>query len=138
MFMPTLFDDFFEEFTRPVAPKHIPVNTMQLMKTDVKEEENGFTLDIEIPGYNKEDLKLELKEGYLNVSAEKNSENKEEKGKYIRRERYFGSVSRSFYVGEEITPEDINAKFENGVLAVFVPKKETQPKLPEAKYIQIA
>ncbi len=138
MFMPTLFDDFFEEFARPVAPKHIPVNTMQLMKTDVKEEENGFTLDIEIPGYNKEDLKLELKEGYLNVSAEKNSESKEEKGKYIRRERYFGTVSRSFYVGEELTTEDINAKFENGVLNIFVPKKETQPELPESRYIQIA
>lgn len=139
MYMPRLFDDFFEEFTRPVASKRPVFSTSQLMKTDVKENENGFTLDIELPGYSKDDLKLELKEGYLIISAVKNEDIKdEEPDKYVHRERYFGTVSRSFFVGEALEVEDITAKFENGVLTVNVPKKELQPKLPESKYIQIA
>ena len=139
MFMPGLFDEFFDDFARPVVTRRVAPMT-QIMKTDVKELDNGFELDIEIPGFKKEDLQLELKEGYLNVSATtKQENNKDDKdGHYIRRERYIGTSQRSFYVGDEITEEDIKAKFENGVLNIFVPKKEELPKIPESKYIAIA
>ena len=92
-----------------------------------------------MPGFNKEDLKAELKEGYLTISASTNKDNgeKDENGKYIRRERYVGSCSRSFYVGEEIKQDDIKAKFENGILKISVPKKEAQPKVEEDKHIAI-
>jgi HSP20 family molecular chaperone IbpA len=109
------------------------------MKTDIKENEGGFELDIDLPGYKKEDVKAQLKDGYMTISAETNQEkdDKDDKGKYIRRERYYGTCSRSFYVGEDITEEDIKAKFENGILKVFVPKKEAQPAVKENKFIQI-
>ncbi len=140
MFIPSLFDDFFEDFARPVVTRRVSAPATSVMKTDVKELEDGFDLSIEIPGFKKEDLQLELKEGYLTVSATtKQENNKEDKeGRYIRRERYVGTSSRSFFVGEEITEEDIKAKFEDGVLNIYVPKKEEQPKIPEAKYIAIA
>lgn len=136
MLMPSLFDDFFADFARPVRRSLNPMP--QLMKTDVKEKDNGFDLDIELPGYKKEDLTLELKEGYLNVSATtKQSNDDEENGHFIRRERYIGTSSRSFYVGDEVTEEDIKAKFEDGILKIYVPKKEAQPEIPESKYIAI-
>ena len=138
MFMPGLFDEFFDDFARPIASRRGNSAPAQIMKTDVKELDNGFDLDIELPGYKKDDLQLELKEGYLTVTASKKVENNEEKkGTYIRRERYLGTSARSFYVGEEVTQEDIKAKFEDGVLNIFVPKKEAQPKIPESKYIAI-
>ena len=138
MFMPGLFDEFFDDFARPVVARRASTAPAQIMKTDVKELDNGFDLDIELPGYKKEDLQLELKEGYLTVTASKKVENNDEKkGHYIRRERYVGTSARSFYVGEEVTQEDIKAKFEDGVLNIFVPKKEAQPKIPESKYISI-
>ncbi len=138
MLMPSLFDEFFDDFEKPVSRRH-PVNALpQIMKTDVKELDNGYVLDIELPGLKKEDLQLELKEAYLTVSATSRTETKDEdKGHYLRRERYVGTSSRSFYVGEEVTQEDIKAKFEDGVLNIFVPKKEEQPKVPESKYIAI-
>ena len=129
------FDDFFDA---PVKSRKLfPTNN--LMRTDVKETEDGFDLDIDLPGYSKEDVKGEIKDGYLTISAYKSSE-KEEKdseGKYIRRERFSGNCSRSFYVGENITEEDIKAKFENGILKVFVPKKTKEPEVEEKKYISI-
>ena len=109
------------------------------MKTDVTEDENGYHLDIELPGYKKDDIKAELKEGYMTITATK-AENKEEadkKGNYIRRERYQGTSSRSFYVGEEVKEEDIKAKFEDGILKVFVPKIEAVPEVPQSKFIAI-
>ena len=114
-------------------------NTNSLMKTDIRETDGSFELDIDMPGFNKEDLKAELKEGYLTISASTNKDNgeKDENGKYIRRERYVGSCSRSFYVGEEIKQDDIKAKFENGILKISVPKKEAQPKVEEDKHIAI-
>ncbi|WP_321018140.1 Hsp20/alpha crystallin family protein, partial [Eisenbergiella porci] len=98
-----------------------------------------FELDIDMPGFNKEDLKAELKEGYLTISASTNKDDgeKDENGRYIRRERYVGSCSRSFYVGEDIKQDDIKAKFENGILKISVPKKEAQPKVEEDKHIAI-
>ena len=140
MLMPGLFDEFIDEFSRPsksLVRYNYPANTV--MKTDVKESDGGYDLDIELPGYKKEDVKAELKEGYLTITASKNENNDEadKKGQYIRRERYNGSCSRSFYVGEEVTEQDIKAKFEDGILKVFVPKKEAVPEVPETKYIAI-
>lgn len=124
-----LFDDMFHDpfFTRnaqPAAP--------QIMKTDVEEKDNGYELDIELPGYAKEDVQAELKDGYLTITAKK-AENKDEEDKkhnYVRKERYTGSCKRTFYVGEELKQEDIKAGFQNGILKLFVPK-ETQQKVEE-------
>jgi HSP20 family molecular chaperone IbpA len=140
IFGESLFDDFFDGFTRParsVARYSSP--TTSVMKTDIKETEGGFELDIDLPGYKKEDVKAQLKDGYMTITAEtsQNNDEKDDDGKYIRRERYFGTCSRSFYVGENITEEDIKAKFENGILKISVPKKEAQPVVEENKYIAI-
>ena len=109
------------------------------MRTDVRETDGGYELDIDLPGVKKEDVQAELKDGYLVVSANTNSSNdeKDQDGKYIRRERYSGSFSRSFYVGDAVTQEDIKAKFENGTLKLSVPKKEEKPAVEEKKYISI-
>lgn len=135
-----LFDNFFDDFTRParsVARYSTP--TTSVMRTDIKETDAGYELDIDLPGYKKDDVQAELKEGYLTITAksQKENEEKDSDGKYIRRERYLGTCSRSFYVGEEITQEDIRARFENGILKLSVPKKEAKPKVEESKYIQI-
>ena len=110
-----------------------------LMRTDVKETDNSYELDMDMPGFDKGDIKAELKNGYLTISASSNRNNdeKDKDGKYIRRERYTGSCSRSFYVGDDVKQEDIKAKFENGILKVTVPKKEEKPAVEENKYISI-
>lgn len=98
-----------------------------MMSTDVKENENGYEIAIELPGFKKEEVLADLANGYLTVKAEKEADNDtEENGSYIRRERYYGSCSRSFYVGEAVGEEDIKAKFENGLLKLSVPKKDTK------------
>lgn len=138
IFGENLFDDFFG-FDYPVRSFQ-SVDAGDMMKTDVKENETGYELDISLPGYKKEDIQAELKDGYLTVSAStsKKTEEKDEKtGRYIRRERYTGSCKRSFYVGEAITQEDIRAKYEDGVLKLAVPKKEVKPAVEEKKYISI-
>ena len=134
-----LFDDFFEDFARPVRNVQRYNTSTGIMRTDIKETENGYELDIDLPGCKKENVTAELKEGYLTISAETNKidEQKDENGRYIRRERYYGNCSRSFYVGEEVTQEDIKAKFEDGILKVSVPKKEAKPAVEESKFIQI-
>ena len=111
-----------------------------IMKTDVHEHDDHFEADIDLPGFSKEQVKLALEDGYLTVSAEKglDKDEKNNKGKLIRQERYSGAMSRSFYVGEEVTVEDIKAKFENGVLKIDIPKKEPKKQIPTNKYIQIA
>ncbi len=134
---PSFTNDFFRTNSRePATTKPAP----HLMKTDVRETETGYELDIDLPGYAKEDIKLELEDGTMTISASKNTNNdeKDENGRYIRRERYASSMSRSFYVGETIKPEDIHAKYENGVLKLSVPKEEP-PKVEEKKpnYISI-
>ena len=110
-------------------------NAAHIMKTDVHEHEQGFELDIDLPGFKKEDIKLSLENGYLVIEAGKSLE-KEKKGKAIRKERYEGSMQRSFYVGEDVKEEDIKAKFEDGVLKLTVPKKEKE-EVPEKKTILI-
>ena len=110
-----------------------------LMKTDIKENDKGYELDVDLPGYKKEDVKAELKDGYLTISASNDNtkEEKDEDGKYIRKERYTGSVSRSFYVGKDITEKDIHGKYENGILMLDIPKKAPEKKVEEKKFVTI-
>ena len=139
IFGENLFDDFFEDFARPLRSSTRYNASAGVMRTDVRESDAGYELDIDLPGYKKEDVKAELKDGYLTISAETRTDNdeKEENGKYIRRERYYGTCSRSFYVGKEVTQEEIRARFEDGILKVAVPKKQAKPAVEESKYIQI-
>ncbi len=139
LFRDDLFDTFFDDFTR-AGRKFLPTNSSNaVMKTDVKEHEGGYELNIELPGYQKENVQAQLKDGTLTITASRNTENeeKDEKGKFIRRERYYGNCTRSFYVGDEVEQEDIKARFENGVLIIDIPKKEAKPKIEENKYIAI-
>ncbi|MBQ8932899.1 MAG: Hsp20/alpha crystallin family protein [Lachnospiraceae bacterium] len=144
IFSENLFDDLMN-FDFPTFPDFGDVDKKlygkhagHLMKTDVKEHEDQYEVDIDLPGFKKDEIKLDLENGYLTVSAAKglDKDEKDKKGKLIRQERYAGSMQRSFFVGEEITTEDIKAKYENGVLKLNVPKKEAK-KLPEKKTIMI-
>lgn len=147
MLVPTLyrnsmFDDFDDLFNLMEMPtRHDPLfgkRADRLMRTDVRETEKGYELDIDLPGFKKEDVHAELKNGYLTISAQKGLEKEEKKteeGRYLRRERYSGSLSRSFYVGDAITEDDVKAKFENGILQISLPKKEAA--VPEQKRIMI-
>lgn len=140
IFGESLFDGLFDDFARPVRNRiSYMMPTSSAMKTDVRETENGYELDIDLPGCKKEDVKAELKDGYMTISAERqmSDDTKDENGKYLRRERYYGSCSRSFYVGEEVTEEDIRAKFEDGILKLTVPKKEAKPAVEEKRQIMI-
>ena len=145
MLMPTiwgenLFDDFFDDFRRPMKRREpIGAGIPAVMKTDIKETENAYELHIDLPGYSKDKVQAELKDGYLTVSANNTVENdeKDNDGHFIRRERYYGSCSRSFYVGEHLTQDDIKAKFEDGILKLNVPKKEAKPEVEEKHYISI-
>ena len=133
------FDDMDREFARMEKPLY-GHNAKNLMKTDVREHDDGYEVDIELPGFQKDEVQLSLENGYLNITASKGldkDETDKKTGKLIRQERYAGSMSRSFYVGEEITEEDIKAKLEHGVLSLLIPKKEAKPQLPEKKFISI-
>ena len=133
-----MFDDFDRDFFRGFSrPEHVLYgkNASRMMKTDVKETDEGYEVDVDLPGFKKDEIKLELNSGYLTISTEK-SMNKENKGKMLRQERYVGTMQRSFYVGGSITEEDIKAKYENGVLSLLIPKKEAK-KEPEKKTILI-
>lgn len=127
-----LFDNFFGDDDFFTKREH------RLMKTDIKEKKDKYIIEMDLPGYDKENINLELNNGYLEVSAKVEKEDKnDEDEKFVRRERFFGECSRSFYVGEDITQEDINAEFKNGTLKIEIPKKEEQEKLPETKKIEI-
>lgn len=131
-----LFDDMFNDafFTNGYRSS----NT-QIMKTDVQENDKAYVMDIELPGYEKEDVQAELKEGYLTITAQK-SEKKEEKdpnNKFVRRERYTGTCKRSFYVGEDVKQEDIKAAFRNGILRLEVPKEQPKVEEKQPKMIEI-
>ena len=129
-------DDFFnDDFLMDFGGK----NRNVMMKSDIKELENSYLLEVELPGFTKEDIKAEVNNGYLVITAEHNNnkEEKDEEGRYIRKERYSGQCMRSFYVGEGLKEEDIKAKFENGILKLEVPKKAAEEKVEEKKYIQI-
>lgn len=143
MLMPSIIGDSFLDdlFGYPertyAAPKQTQMNGF--MQADVAESEDAYTVEMNLPGVKKENVKIELKDGYLIVNASTKSETTEEdkKTKYIRKERYSGSGSRTFYVGKDLTQEDIKAKFEDGVLKLTVPKIEKKPEEPKSKYITI-
>ncbi len=113
-------------------------NAKNIMKTDIRETDNGFELDIDLPGFKKDEVSAELKNGYLIISAAKglDKDEKDKEGRYIRRERYSGNCTRSFYVGEQVSQEDIKAKFEDGILKIAFPKQD-QKKMEENRYIAI-
>ena len=124
-----LFDDMFDMdamFGRknPLYGKH----AKNLMKTDIRETDKTYELDIDLPGFKKDEIQVELENGYLTIRAEKglNKDEQDKKGRYIRQERYAGSCSRTFYVGEAVEPEDVSAKFENGILQLHILKKEAK------------
>ncbi len=140
IFRENLFDDFFDDFYRPAVRKtNSNVTIPNVMKTDIKETSGAYELSIDLPGYKKEDVQIQLKDGNLTISASTKKENNEdvEDGRYIRRERFYGSCSRSFYVGDAVTEEDIKARFADGILKVVVPKKEAKPEVEEKKLIAI-
>ena len=145
----SLFDDFFEDFfdfpvfddraMQKAQKKLYGRHAANMMKTDVKEHDGHYEVDVDLPGFKKDEISLELKDGYLVISAAKGldtEEKEKQKKKFVRRERYAGSMSRSFYVGEDIKQEDIHAKYENGVLKLTLPKEEEKKRL-EKNYIAI-
>lgn len=152
MLLPSIFGndlfDAFDSYFYPVfetRPAQTPERKLyghhaaRMMKTDVKETETGYEVDVDLPGFKKEQIELTLKDGYLTVEAGKGLEEEHKDdahGRYIRRERTFGSMSRSFFVGEQIEQGDIKARFEDGVLRIFVPKKEVK-KIEEKQTITI-
>ena len=135
-----LFDEFFNDpfFTgsreKAEEPKNLPV-----MRTDIREKDGNYLLDVELPGYSKEDIRIELKDGYLTIKAERKSDGEEtdQKGRVIRSERFMGTCQRTFYVGDHVKKEDVAAAYEDGVLKLNVPKKVEQPKVEESHYIDI-
>ncbi|MGF6907686.1 Hsp20/alpha crystallin family protein [Fusobacterium sp. PH5-44] len=139
MFIPVIFN---RNFVNDILDDKFPIELNKnnnLMNTDIKELKDSFLLELELPGFNKENIKAEVKDGYLTVSATHSSEKeeKDQEGKYIKKERSTGHCSRSFYIGEVVTEKDISAKFENGILKITIPKKEKIEKLEEKKYVTI-
>ena len=152
MLMPSIFgEDMFDDFMRDfsffdenagnkIEKKLYGRHAKNMMKTDIKEQEDGYELEMDLPGFTKDEITAELKDGYLTISASKGldkDEQEKETGKYIRRERYAGACQRSFYVGEDITEQDIKAEFKHGILKLFVPKKEAKPAVETKKYVTI-
>jgi len=143
IFGENLFDDFFgPDFSMfPMLEGRSPLygkSAKSLMKTDVRETETSYELDIDLPGFKKDEVSVELKDGCLTINASKemNRDEQDKRGNYIRQERYAGSCSRSFYVGDDVEPEDVSAKFEDGILKLSMPKKE-QKQLPRRSVIAI-
>ena len=142
IFGENLFDDWFESpiekaffgDRNPLYGKH----AKNLMKTDVRETDSSYELDVDLPGFKKEDIQAQLKNGYLTISASKSLDKDEtdKEGRYIRQERYTGQCSRTFYVGDAVTQNDIRAKFEDGILKLSVPKKQPQA-IESSQYISI-
>ena len=145
VFGENLFDDSWMDFPfdKEFFSKKSPLygkNAKNMMKTDVRETDDSYEVDMDLPGFKKDEVKVQLADGYLTIEAAKGldkDEKDKKSGKYIRRERYAGSMSRSFYVGEGITQEDIHAKYEHGVLKLSIPKKEEQKKVEKSNYIAI-
>lgn len=143
IFGENLFDEFFDD-DFPMIPMRSIRNPLygksakNLMKTDVRETDNTYELDVDLPGFKKDEVQLDLKDGYLTISAAKglDKDQEDKKGKYIRQERYAGACSRSFFVGEEIEPRDVSAKFEDGILRVSLPK-QVKKELPRNSTIAI-
>ncbi|MBP3926088.1 MAG: Hsp20/alpha crystallin family protein [Clostridium sp.] len=147
IFGENLFDDFFRDFPafddkaeRKAEKKLYGRHAQNLMKTDIKEMKDGYELEIDLPGFKKDEITVSLEDGNLTISAAKGLDQEEQEkktGRYIRRERYAGACERSFYVGEDLNVDDIKAEFKHGILKLFVPKKEEKPAVEEKKYISI-
>ena len=152
MLMPSIFgEDLFDNFMKDfpffddntesnVEKKLYGRRGKNLMKTDIKETEGGYELEMDLPGFTKDEIKVSLENGYMTISAARGldvDEQEKETAKYIRKERYAGSCQRSFYVGEDITEEDIKGEFKHGILKLFVPKKEAKPAVEQKKYVSI-
>lgn len=146
IFGENLFDDFMDDFAFPTFSAFPNVDrrlygkhAKNIMKTDVRETESGYEVDIDLPGFKKDEIKMQLNDGYLTVSAAKSldKDEKDKEGNYVRRERYAGSMSRSFYVGEQVTEEDIHPKYENGILTFSLPKEEKKVIENTPHYISI-
>ena len=152
MLMPSIFgEDLFDNFMKDfpffddntesnVEKKLYGRRGKNLMKTDIKETEGGYELEMDLPGFTKDEIKVSLEKGYMTISAAKGLDKDEQdkkSGRYIRKERYAGSCERSFYVGEDITEEDIKGEFKHGILKLFVPKKEAKPAVEQKKYVSI-
>ena len=141
MLYPSVFsndfaDDFFNDFF--AAPMKRVTYGSNSMRTDIKELDDSYELDVQLPGYNKEDVEVEIKNGYLTVRANhtEHTEDKED-GKYIRKECYTGSCERSYYVGDKLTSDDVKANFANGVLQLTVPKEDKLPEREQKQLVQI-
>lgn len=152
MLLPSMFgEDMFDEFMRDfpffddrdakkAERKLYGRRGRNLMKTDVKELDQGYELEMDLPGFAKDEIQVSLENGYLIIQAAKGLDQDEQEkntGRYIRRERYAGACERSFYVGEDITHEDIKGEFKHGILRLFIPKKEAKPAVQQKKYIHI-
>lgn len=142
MYLPSIFEDnfidnFFDQMFN--LPMEFNQRMTTNMSTDVKDLGNSYEMDIELPGYAKENIHAELNKGYLTITANKSESNdsKDEKGRFIRQERYEGKCQRSFYVGEHLTESDIQAGFENGILKLVFPKEDVQNKIEQNRYIPI-
>ena len=134
MLMPKIFDDdFFRDdfFDRKDR-------NFNLMKTDIREDDKSYLLDIDLPGYSKDDIKIDITDGYLTINAKVEKEDNDEKKNYVRRERFTGEVTRSFYVGEDIKEDEVKATFKNGILTLEVPKLNLEDKKKDKKYIEIS
>ena len=141
IFGENLFDEFFGNpfglvNTAPAEEALYGKHARNLMKTDVREMDNSYELDVDLPGFKKDEITVDLKNGYLTIGASKGLDKEEKDGKYIRRERYAGVCSRSFYVGTAVRPEEIGAKYEDGILKLSVPKA-VKKELPASTSISI-
>lgn len=146
MLMPSIFgENLFDGWMDRAFKNAFPADRFgfgdmeRCMKTDIKDTDDGYELSMELPGFSKEDISAQLKDGYLTVSAAKNEvkDEKDKEGNYIRKERYSGQCSRSFYVGREVKQEDIKAKFDNGELVLRFPKIQETKEVPAEEYISI-
>ena len=141
IFGENLFNDDWMDFGFPEVDKALyGKHANNVMKTDVKETDTGYEVDIDLPGFKKDEVHAALENGYLTISAEKGldkDEKEKETGRYIRRERYAGACSRSFYVEKEVHQDDIKAEFKHGILTLFVPKKEAKPAVEQKHSISI-
>lgn len=143
-YLPDLFDDYdvFDNFDRNFFSRRNPLfghHEKDLLKTDIRDMKDHYEMLVDLPGFKKEDIKIQLNDGYLTIEAEKglNKDEKDKEGSLIRQERYAGTVSRSFYVGENVEEKDIQAKLDGGVLEINVPKVEEKEELPKTQYIEI-
>ena len=135
MLMPKIFDDDF--FRDDFFDRKDRMN-FNLMKTDIREDDKSYLLEVDLPGYSKDDIKIDITDGYLTINAKVEKENNDDSKTYVRRERFTGEVSRSFYVGEDIKEEEVKASFKNGILTLEVPKLSLEDKKKDKKYIEIS